>query len=181
MLRINAGEFKGRKIQTPEGMDTRPTTDKTRAALFSSLGGMFDGGIFFDLFAGSGAVGLEALSRGMDRVLFAENSKKAMEVLKTNIRTLRVEERCLLHFGNWQEALKKTEEKADVIFLDPPYDLAVYEKCLKILPAHMKEDGWLVLESRKEKELPEETNELKKEKERTYGISKLTYYRRKRV
>lgn len=88
-MRIIAGEYRSRKIETRAGNQTRPTLDKVREAVFSSLGGMFDGGTVLDLYAGSGANGLEALSRGYNYAVFADISKDAINVIRKNIESLR--------------------------------------------------------------------------------------------
>ena len=92
-MRIIAGEYRSRKIETRSGNETRPTLDKVREAVFSSLGGMFDGGMVLDLYAGSGANGLEALSRGFDYAVFADISKDAINIIRKNIESLRCQEK----------------------------------------------------------------------------------------
>ena len=92
-MRIIAGEFASRRLETKKGNATRPTLDKVKEAVFSSLGGYFDGGNVLDLYAGSGAVGLEALSRGMDNAYFSDNDRIACSVIRNNIASLKVEDR----------------------------------------------------------------------------------------
>ena len=93
-MRIVAGEYSSRKIEAPKGNTTRPTLDKVREAVFSSLGGFFAGGVFLDLYAGSGANGLEAISRGFDQAVFVDNSRDAVSVIRRNIASLGCQDKC---------------------------------------------------------------------------------------
>ena len=124
MLRIIAGEFRHRRIQAPDVGTTRPTTDKVREALMSALGESIPGSNVLDLFAGSGALGLEALSRGARRVVFCDHNGIALKTIRRNIETLDVKDRTEVVGGHYAFALKKLREegeKFDLIFLDPPY------------------------------------------------------------
>lgn len=120
-MRVIAGEFRSRKLKTSEGLETRPTPDRLRESLFSILQAEIEGITFLDAYAGSGAVGIEALSRGASRAIFVERSRSAAEVLKENISTLRLESRSEIFTGKVLQILKK--KSADIIFLDPPYEL----------------------------------------------------------
>ncbi len=119
-MRVIAGEFRSRKLKTPEGMETRPTPDRLRESLFSILQEEIEGSIFLDAYAGSGAVGIEALSRGASRVIFVENSRNAVNVLRENLAALKVGRRAEIVTGKVQKAL--STHAADLVFLDPPYD-----------------------------------------------------------
>ena len=91
-MRIVAGNFRSRRIEAPRSDQTRPTLDKVREAVFNRIGPYFEGGVMLDLFAGSGAVGLEALSRGMERVVFVDRSMEAVDVIRRNIAALGVQQ-----------------------------------------------------------------------------------------
>lgn len=122
-MRIIAGEWRGRKLQAPQGDTTRPTADRTRETMFSMLVsriGSFEGIAVADLFSGSGALGLEALSRGAASCLFAEQDPAALRALRTNIDTLRCAERCVVRAGSVL-ALGPAPAPLDLILLDPPY------------------------------------------------------------
>ncbi len=124
MLRIIAGEFRHRKIQTPDVGTTRPTTDKVREALMSALGEGIRNANVLDLFAGSGALGLEALSRGACKAVFCDFNGIALQAIRRNIAMLNVEDRTEVIGGHYESVLKKLRaegEKFDLIFLDPPY------------------------------------------------------------
>ena len=122
-LRIIAGEWRGRRLVAPEGDATRPTADRTREALFSMLVsrlGSFEGLFVADLFAGSGALGLEALSRGAGRVLFVEQDAAALRALRSNIAALGAQARCDVRAGSVL-SLAQTSTPPDLILMDPPY------------------------------------------------------------
>ena len=122
-MRIVAGEWRGRKLIAPDGEITRPTADRTRETLFSMLAsrlGTFEGLSVADLFAGSGALGLEALSRGAATCLFAEQDPAALRALRTNIANLRAQERCEVRAGS-ALAMGPAKAPIDLVLLDPPY------------------------------------------------------------
>lgn len=120
-MRIIGGEFRSRRLKTPPGEITRPTPDRLRESLFSILQPDLAGITFLDAYAGSGAVGLEALSRGAARCVFIERDRAAAAILRENLKALGVEGRCQLFTGKAVDVLK--HQRADLVFLDPPYDL----------------------------------------------------------
>ena len=122
-MRIVAGEWRRRQLRAPPGEETRPTADRTRETLFSMLAsrlGSFEGLAVADLFAGSGALGLEALSRGAERCLFVENDATALRALRDNIAALRAQQRCEVIAGSVL-TLGPAKAAADLVLLDPPY------------------------------------------------------------
>lgn len=122
-MRIIAGEWRGRPLRAPEGLATRPTADRTRETLFNMLMsrlGSFEGLRVADLFAGSGALGLEALSRGAATCLFADNDAAAIRALRTNIASLRAQDRCDVRAAS-ALALGPAKAAVDLLLLDPPY------------------------------------------------------------
>ena len=140
-MRIIAGEWRGRKLQAPVGEATRPTADRTRETLFSMLVsrlGSFEGLNVADLFAGSGALGLEALSRGSEACLFVEHDAAAIRSLRANIAALRAPERCDVRAGSVL-AIGPAKTALDLVLLDPPYDsgagVVALEKLLRL--------GWI--------------------------------------
>ncbi|MCX6589941.1 MAG: 16S rRNA (guanine(966)-N(2))-methyltransferase RsmD [Acidobacteria bacterium] len=118
-MRVIAGEFRSRKINAPPGMETRPTPDRLRESLFSILQPELEGRTFMDAYAGSGAVGIEALSRGAASASFIENSRAAVEVLRGNLRALGIEARARVFTGKVAQVLE--HQTADIVFLSPPY------------------------------------------------------------
>lgn len=127
MTRIIAGRYGGRRIETPKGDGTRPTSDRVREALFSSLEselGGFDELSVLDLFAGSGALGLESLSRGAKHATFVESDARAATVIKRNVTSLGVDNASVLRSTASAFAEQPIDQRFDVVFIDPPYALA---------------------------------------------------------
>ena len=131
-MRVIAGEFRSRHMKSMAGLATRPTPDRMRGTLFNILGPRIEGAIFLDAYAGTGAVGIEALSRGAARAIFIERSKAAMNLIRQNVASLGIEDRTLLIAGPALANLPRNP--ADIVFLDPPYDLErEYGLALKLL------------------------------------------------
>jgi 16S rRNA (guanine966-N2)-methyltransferase len=131
-MRIIGGEFRSRPIQAPEGEETRPTPERLREALFNILQLRIEGTIFVDAHAGSGAVGIEALSRGARRVILIERSKPTIAVIKQNLHSLKITDRAKVIQGSATTYL--AGQTADIVFLDPPYDrVKEYEACFRAL------------------------------------------------
>jgi 16S rRNA (guanine(966)-N(2))-methyltransferase RsmD len=120
-VRIIAGEFRGRKLKSVPGLDVRPTPDRLREALFNVLSPRIAGAVFLDAYAGSGAVGIEALSRGASRVILIERRAQATEIIRENLKLLGIAARVTLVRGAASVLLPGYS--ADIAFLDPPYDL----------------------------------------------------------
>lgn len=139
-MNITAGKFKGRKIVAPDETIVRPTLSKAREAIFSVLYSLidFEGKIFLDAFAGSGIMGLEALSRGFESTLAIEKHPKVARILKENYQTLGLE--ADLKLGDSLKILSKLNKKFDVIYLDPPYLSGVYEKSLELIKTYSLAD-----------------------------------------
>ena len=144
-MRIIAGDFKGRKIEAPEGFDVRPTTDKVKEALFSIIQNELYDAVCVDLFSGTGNLGLEALSRGAKSCYFGDNSRLSINIIKKNIESIhpgRVNgSEAHVVFGDFAKTLeqvKKREEYADIIFVDPPYDKNLYVKVLEKISEYFR-------------------------------------------
>jgi 16S rRNA (guanine966-N2)-methyltransferase len=136
LIRITGGIHRGRKIKSPQGAITRPTPEMVREALFNILCHKVVGSRFLDAFAGTGAVGLEALSRGADFAAFIEKDRTACKVLNENIASLNLMDKSLVLCSDVMESMKKLEKKVesfDIIFLDPPYYENHIALCLDFL------------------------------------------------
>lgn len=178
-MRIIAGKHRSRKLNTLTGMNTRPTQDKIKEAFFASTGPYYIDGKMLDLFAGSGGVGLEALSRGINKSYLCDQSKDAMHVIQSNIALLKEEQNCELFLGDYKKALQKwQDEQFTLIFIDPPYALKVIEECLSWINDHDMLDayGTIVVESSKEDSFDDHYGTLIKKKEKCYGITRITYF-----
>lgn len=120
-MRVIAGEAKGRRLTAPRGTTTRPATDRLRESLFAQLGARCEGAVTLDLFAGSGALGIEALSRGAARCTFVERDAGAVEAIRRNLESTRFAERATVARGDVAAFLRATTEEFDLVFCDPPY------------------------------------------------------------
>ena len=136
-LRIIAGEARGRRLSTPEGIEVRPTTSRVREAVFNSLHsqGRLEGADVLDLFAGSGALGLEAVSRGAASATFVESAPPALAALKANIDATGFNDRCRVVPGDVMEELPRLGHGYDVVLCDPPYRFDAWPELLSRLPA----------------------------------------------
>ncbi|NLD33869.1 MAG: 16S rRNA (guanine(966)-N(2))-methyltransferase RsmD [Clostridiales bacterium] len=149
-MRIIGGEYGSRRLITPRGAHTRPTLDRTRESLFNVLQGRVDGAAVLDLFSGSGALGLEALSRGARTAVFCDDSREAAQAIRANLTALGAQHRARLLHMDWSRAvdlLAGEGERFNLIFLDPPYQMR-YEPVLNNISAAglLAPDGWLMLE-----------------------------------
>lgn len=148
-MNITAGIYKGSKVKAPDEKIVRPTLSKTREGVFStlfSLLGEFKGKCFLDTFAGSGIMGLEALSRGFEKVVAIEKNPKVASILKENYANVKLKPNLII--GDSLKKLPNLVEKFDVIYLDPPYFSGIYEQVLKIIKENslLKENGIIILE-----------------------------------
>ena len=180
-MRVVSGICKGRPLKAVPGNTTRPTTDKVKEALFNMIGPYFDGGIGLDLFAGSGGLGLEALSRGLDKVIFIDRESKAIQVIQENIKTCKFEEQAEVYRNDADRALKaliKRDLCFDYIFLDPPYKKQQLVSLLEKMDKHdiVKKDGIVVCEHSFDVELPESMGRFSQIKHEKYGIIAISIY-----
>ena len=182
-MRIIAGKYRSIPLVTLDGETTRPSSDRLKEAMFSSLGGFVYGQSWLDAYGGSGAVGLEAFSRGAEYVLINDASKKAVDIILQNIRKCKVESGVeVSHRDAYQcyEYAKQKQLTFDTIFLDPPYHLDVMPDIDTIVNLKLlKEEGMLVVETAARPVLPESIGLLSKVKEKKYGMARVSYYRKK--
>ncbi len=181
-MRVISGERKGMPLKAVNGMTTRPTTDKVKESLFNIIGPYFDGGIVLDLFAGSGGLGIESLSRGMDKAIFIEKDGRAFQNLKENITKCRYEDRSEAYRNDATRALKiliKKEVQADLIFLDPPYKKHQYYEMVNDIVANgvISKEGTIVCEHDTELDLPVAFLNFHKVREEKYGNTIISFYR----
>ncbi len=178
-MRVITGSARGRKLITPDGMKTRPTTDMVKEAVFSVIQFMVPYSNVLDLFAGSGQMGIEALSRGADKAVFLDNSKYALEAIKENLSLTGFSKQGKALLGDAESFLTNALEKYDIIFLDPPYNQGYPEKILPVLHKPLSEKGIVLYEHDKNENLPKETDELILKKEYRYGRIMVSAYIRK--
>jgi 16S rRNA (guanine966-N2)-methyltransferase len=186
-MRIIAGKYRSRQLHSLKGLPLRPTSDRLRESLFDILGQLVDGSRFIDAFAGTGAVGIEALSRGAREVLFLENQPKAVALIKKNLESLQANTGIrVLPVDVLQslQALSKENRPAqaqqEILFLDPPYDhAAAYERVLSFLGSAtlLSENSLVIAEHRRKFELPEVVENLQRVRVLRQGDAALTFYR----
>jgi len=179
-MRIISGIYKGRIIKEVPGELTRPTTDKNKEKIFNIMGQYFDGGRVLDLFAGSGALGLEALSRGMDCCVFVDFQGKAIQTIHDNLKSLKVdkEQYSVVTSEALQYMRTYLGEPFDLIILDPPYAKNYNETILEMIASRslLSKNGIVLCENDKATTLPESFETLKKQRESMEGITKFTFY-----
>jgi 16S rRNA (guanine966-N2)-methyltransferase len=184
-MRVIAGEYRSRLLQAPRGETTRPTSDRLRETLFNVLGPRVEGSRFVDLYAGSGAVGIEAISRGADFVWFAEKGRTAVAAIRANLSHLKIaggfaiEDRSV---AKMLLSLVEKERAAEIVFLDPPYEEAEeYETTLKFIArnhATMLADGAVVVaEHSSKRQLEARYSVLERTRVLDQGDAGLSFYR----
>ena len=174
-MRVITGSARGRKLKTPENYDIRPTTDNVKESVFNIIQFDIEGRRVLDLFAGTGQLGIECLSRGASSAVFVDQSREAVKIVKDNLKA------CGLSGTVVQsDALSflRTCGKFDIIFVDPPYDSDLYESVLNTVNSIdiLSDGGIIICESRRERALPEMPAPYKKRREYTYGKVKLCIY-----
>lgn len=180
-MRVIAGELKGRRLRSPEGGDIRPTTDKVKEAVFSMLlPYMSEGFTALDLFAGSGGLGIEAISRGAETVFFSDSSRDSIRLVKENLEHCGVLDRAVLLQGDFKSNIKRISVPVDVVFLDPPYADGFLLPALEALDKKgaVNEGGAVVCEHSFREIMPEEIYGFKTVRSRRYGSIAVTIYER---
>lgn len=155
-MRVIAGQFKGRRLKPPAWEGLRPTSDKLRETLFNILAPRVDGARVLDGYAGTGALGIEALSRGAAHVTFVEHNRRALALIEENLAACGGDRRYTIESGDVAAVLRRSGGPFDLILLDPPYDLHAITDALEAAAARLAPDGLIVLEraTRREPEVP---------------------------
>ncbi|MDD6920283.1 MAG: 16S rRNA (guanine(966)-N(2))-methyltransferase RsmD [Eubacteriales bacterium] len=178
IMRVITGKYRGRRLESPWNDETRPTSDKVKEALFSILQMDIDGAVFCDVFAGSGGIGIEALSRGAQECYFIEASNEACKLLSGNIKKCEIEEPYQVLKGDFRAGLNRIGKKIDILFMDPPYENDLEIEALEIIASEeiMSENGIIVVEHSNHTVLPEEIGRFSKYKSKKYGKIALSFY-----
>jgi 16S rRNA (guanine966-N2)-methyltransferase len=186
-MRVIAGKYRSRQLRSLPGMDLRPTADRLRETLFNVLTAgnptALEGTVWFDLYAGTGAVGIEALSRGASRVHFIESSGRATELIKQNLTALGIETGFQVIKQDSNRALRALEPGdlvADFVFLDPPYDMEeAYRQTLQTLSESrmLKSESVVIAEHQKKFDPGEAFGSLRRYRKLTQGDAALSFYR----
>ena len=183
-MRVIAGQYRSRVLLAPAGLHTRPTSDRLRETLFNVLAQHIEGAVFVDLYAGSGAVGIEALSRGACEAIFVEQAEPALKAIRANLAALGIRGGYALEVRAVGAALKRlasTDRLADIVFLDPPYERAEeYEISLELLGGEcsklLAEDAIIVAEHAKKSGLADRYGGLVRNRVLKQGDAALSFY-----
>ncbi len=185
-MRVVAGEYGGRRLKAVPGMKTRPTTDKVKEAMFNIIGPYLEGGQVLDLFAGSGGLSIEAVSRGADHATLVDRQYQAIKTIHENLSVTKEEDKFTVLKGDAYKMLTKLakqEQGFDYVFLDPPYKkqqiLELMEQLKKL--GLLNTDALIICETDQVADLPEELADFELIKKADYGITELTFYRYKEV
>jgi len=172
-MRIIAGRLRGRRIEAPRGLAVRPTSDGLRETLFNVLGPSIAGARVIDGFAGTGALGLEALSRGAARVTFVERDRRALDALDRNVRACAAADACAIIRGDF---VAGRWGPAELVLLDPPYEIPDLDVVLAAGAAMVAPGGRLVLEHSRRRASPAAAGRLRRTRVLTAGDSSLSFY-----
>ncbi len=180
-MRIVGGSAKGTRIKTLINNRVRPTSDKVREALFDILWDV-SGAAFLDCYAGTGAVGIEALSRGAELTVFVEKDRKIVEIIIENLIKSKLREKAIVinkSFENSFKEIQNHQDSFDLIFVDPPYEKASYESIMESVMEHgmLKREGVLIVEHLKKESLPDRIRTIERFKRRAYGQTELSFYK----
>lgn len=181
-MRVIAGKYKGRQLKPVPGQATRPTTDKVKEAMFQVIGPFFEGGQVLDLFAGSGGLGIEALSRGMDTAVFVDKHPKAIHTIKENLRLLKLDDQAGVYRTDAFRAIKAASKKGlsfNLVLLDPPYGKVDYVELMDALIEHrlLADQSIVYCEHEASEKLPKTYGPFQALKQENYGgLIQMTIY-----
>ena len=179
-MRVITGKARGVALKTPEGMLTRPTTDRVKEALFSIIQFDLPSAVVLDLFGGTGQLGIEALSRGAKRAVFVDQRQEACDLIKENLRRTRLSQDARVVRSDYLQYLQRCADKFDIILLDPPYAEVFLENALKCIAEIdiLRSGGMIVTERPLGKELNYELPGFTRSRDYKYGKTLITLYRR---
>ena len=177
-MRVITGSARGMVLRTLEGDNVRPTTDKVKEAIFSAIQFEIEGRRVLDLFAGSGQLGIEALSRGAESCTFVDADKNAVKVVKPNLEKTKLDSQASVAQTDSLAFLAMTDKVFDIAFVDPPYATGILLKALAKLAPCIAEGGIVVCEHPFKEEMPEEQGGLVKQREYKYSKTAVTLYRK---
>lgn len=178
-MRVITGIARGRRLKTLEGLDVRPTTEKVKEAVFSAIQFEIEGSRFLDLFAGSGQMGIEALSRGARETIFVDNTRNSIEVIKQNLQSTGLMQNAVVLNSDAYSFLNMTSQPFNIAYLDPPYNREILDKILPLLATRMAKGGVILAETAAGESLPETVGDFKITKTYRYGKIAVTVYRDK--
>lgn len=179
-MRIISGKARGRKLISPQNDDVRPTGDRVKESIFNMIHPYISDSIIIDLFAGTGNLGLEAISRGAKKAYFVDNNPTSLDIVKKNIHITGFQDCCNVIYANFEKGMEKIEESGDVFFLDPPYNKGYIMKCIDLIIKENKlnNDGIIVAEHSVGEIIPDDVAGLELIKNKKYGMTMVSILRR---
>lgn len=178
-MRVITGKARGRRLETLSGDDVRPTADRIKEAVFSSIQFETEGRIFLDLFAGSGQMGIEALSRGAKQAYFVDSAKSSVEVVKRNLKTTGLEADARVFQADFRSFLSMNSVRFDIAFLDPPYRTGALQEALSLVSGHMRDTGVIIAENPLDEKILPQYGDFVLDRQHRYGKIRITTYRHK--
>ena len=176
-MRVITGIARGTRLRTLDGIDVRPTSEKVKEAVFSAIQFEIEQARVLDLFAGSGQLGIEALSRGAKYTVFIDNSPNSIAVIKENIKACKLDGQAKVNNIDYNAFLNTTDEVFDIAFVDPPYESPAIFRALDKLSARMSDSGIVVCEHKRGLRMPEETGRLKLYRQYDYSKTQVSIYK----
>lgn len=176
-MRVITGEAKGKRLKTLEGMDTRPTTDRVKEGLFNIIQFDLPASRVLDLYAGSGQIGIEALSRGAEYAIFNDENRQAQQIIKDNLVSTGLFKRSRVISMDAKAYLNTTKDEFDIVFLDPPYNKGILPEILPLVVEKMTDRGIIICEHEKNEQLPEKVLNFELKKQYRYGKIMLSVYK----
>ncbi len=179
-MRVITGSARGAKLKTLEGLNTRPTSDRVKEAIFNIIQFQVEGRRVLDLFSGSGQLAIEALSRGADYAVMVDESREAVNIIKDNVKKVKFDQTSSVFQMDYMRYLSTCREKFDIIFLDPPYAEKMLENALRKISEIdiLSEGGIIVCERPKEKVMPATVGDLIASRDYVYGKTAINLYTR---
>lgn len=178
-MRVITGTAKGKKLKTLDGLDVRPTSEKVKESIFSIIQFELEGAKFLDLFAGSGQIGIEALSRGAEMCVFVDSNRESQAIIKENLQNTSLFQKSRVVAMDSIAYLDRMTDVFDIAFLDPPYNKGFLQKALPKIVEKIKSHGIIICEHEKNDILPTEVGNFEIFRTYSYGRISLTTYRKK--
>ena len=175
-MRVISGTARGTKLESLEGLSTRPTIDRVKEGIFSSIQFMVPGAMVLDLFAGSGQMGIECLSRGAEKAVFVDSNKDAANIVIKNLKSCGVFDKARVANMSAQDFLLTTKDKFDLVFLDPPYNMGILDEIIEKVYQITADGGIIMAESELDWSLKNEIEGLREVKKYKYGKVSVTKF-----
>lgn len=180
-MRVIAGKYRGKNLIAPKDNSIRPTTDRIKEDLFNILMPYIPESLFWDMFSGSGSVGIEAVSRGAKSALLTDNSIKSINLIKANVEKVGIKDEIIIRKTSVEKYIFENKEKFDIIFADPPYKYEGLKDLIRLIDKSdiLNDDGVFILEHDKNIEFADEMCNLQKFKTKTYSLTQLDFFKLK--